>query len=912
MTTLTAAPRRNLLSRLLSRPLNRNAAPQSLRAPQFMESLEPRLVLSSPLTLLEPTVRINPIQVTLGEKSGVTYIVATRTAAHLAADLNVSFNLAGSASLGSDYLITSADGKTSFTNSFTFKAGVAVTILKVQSKDDSAIEGSESISFSLAAGANYQLDVNHSASITIADSEPTVKILTPPVVIQEKAGVGYLTIARLGGNLFEELDVPFTLAGSASLGTDFKITTADGKITLTDSFTFKAGAATTVLKIQAIDDASVEGFEQVTLSLGKAGSFGLDAKSSQTVTIVDNEPTVKLNPLNVSINENLGFAVVVASRIGSLTDPLTVNFGLAGSAAFGADYKITSMDGKTTYTDSFTFKAGAAVTQLKIQALDDSQVEGSENVSLTLQAPSVGVSYGIDEKHSVSINITDNEPTVKLNPVVATISEGLGFTTIVATRVGGNIRETLDVSFALSGSASLGTDFKITSADGKTAFSNSFTFKAGVSAMVLKVQAIDDAGIENSETVGISIVAGPGVATYNIDARHNAVVTITDNEPVVKLSPLGFTLGEAGKFALITATRVGGNLREDLDVSFALAGSATIGSDYKITSADGKTTYTSGFTFKAGAAVTVLKVQAIDDTIIETNETATLTLTASGGAAYSLDAKSSVSVTLLDDEPVVRLFTVKSTASENLAAINKGLITLTRSTANLLNPLDVEFTISGDADLNTDYQLRSLLLNKNVTTEVRGGDVIGKVTFPRGISVLNFSVTANPDKDATEGTEDVVLKLVEDSTYTVDDSHDEAHVDILDGKSISLNVGHIGSSLKITTQASLSTSISTPGVTLTTVTGAALSATGRDAAYTYTYLSAGGLVNRITLSSVVLSGLPLESASINLNFTTGRPASLLGKTILFLPTGTVGADGTFNTTGLLSAGAQVSGAFRLV
>lgn len=913
MTTLTPAPsRKNLLRRFFA-PSAHTGAPQPLRAPQFMESLEPRLVLSSPLAMFEPTVRINPIQVSIGENAGFSYIVATRTSLNLAAELNVSFDIDGSASLGSDYKITSIDGKTNYTSSFTFKAGVAVTMLKVQANDDVSIEGSENISFNLTSGTGYQLDVNHSASLTITDNEPTVKVVSLPVAIQEKAGFTLITVLRAGGNLSSELEVPFSLAGSASLGTDFKVTTADGKTTLTDSFTFKANSSVAVLKVQAIEDAKIEGSEYVTLSLGKSDSFGLDSKSSTRITIIDNEPTVKLNPLNVSINENLGFTTIVATRTGSLKNALEVDFDLSGSASLGSDFKITSLDGKTTFTDSFAFSANSRVVTLKIQAIDDTKVETSESLTLSLKTPSGEASFGLDDSHSVSVTIKDNEPVVKLNPVSVSINENLGFTTIVATRTG-SLKNSLDVSFDLSGSATLGSDFKITSLDGKTTFTDSFTFSANAAVIILKIQAIDDTKIEGSETLGISIVAGPGEPNYNIDAKHSAGITIADNEAYIKLSPLSISLGEAGKFAYVVATRVGGNLRESLDVSFSLSGDASFGTDYKITSVDGKTTFTNAFTFNANAAVTTLKIQAIDDTSVEGDEHAGLTLTAPVGASYSIDSKASVSVTLIDDEPTVRMGALKSTASENLATINKGLVTITRSLGNLLNPLDVEFTITGDADINEDYQLRSLLTNKSVTTEVRDGVLIGKVTFPRGVSILNLTVGALPDKDASEGTESVTLKLIDLPPYAVDDDHDDANVDIYDGKSVSLNIGHIGSSLKITTQASLTVSAGpSPSINLTTAVGAGLSATGRDAAYTYTYLSAGSLVNRITFTSLTLEGLPLESAVLNLNFNAGtRPETLLNKTILFLPAGTAGADGTFTANGVLSVSASVTGAFRLI
>jgi hypothetical protein len=74
----------------------------------------------------------------------------------------------------------------------------------------------------------------------------------------------------------------------------------------------------------------------------------------------------------------------VFRRTGDVTNPLTVNFTVGGTATVGSDY---AQRGATTFgatTGSITFRAGSEVVILPIDPSSDTVRDGNETVALTL------------------------------------------------------------------------------------------------------------------------------------------------------------------------------------------------------------------------------------------------------------------------------------------------------------------------------------------------------------------------------------------------------------------------------------------------------------------------------------------------------------------------------------------------
>jgi len=209
-------------------------------------------------------------------------------------------------------------------------------------------------------------------------------------------------------------------------------------------------------------------------------------------------------------------------------------------------------------------------------------------------------------------------------------SEAGDAATFTLTRTG-NTNGELSVGFTLTGTASNGTDYSSNSL--------SVTFPPGATNAVVTITPLADSEPEPSETVVLTLVPGTG---YSLQLPLAATAFISDNNtPNVTVTATDANLYErigsdVGQFTFVRL----GRTNSTLDVNFTLGGSAFNGVDYD--------TVTSPLRIPAGATNVALSVSAIDDTLVEGDETITVTL--AGGSGYAVGASNFASLRLQDDD----------------------------------------------------------------------------------------------------------------------------------------------------------------------------------------------------------------------------------------------------------------------
>ncbi len=126
-------------------------------------------------------------------------------------------------------------------------------------------------------------------------------------------------------------------------------------------------------------------------------------------------PYVALTVSDRNASENAGNpAVFVVSRTGGEIDqPLTVNFTTAGTAVYATDYALQDGYGAAlTSPGSVEIPAGQTAAAVVVVPVDDSEVEGMETVSLTVE-PGI---YVITPAGTDTIKIQDNDGAVNHSP----------------------------------------------------------------------------------------------------------------------------------------------------------------------------------------------------------------------------------------------------------------------------------------------------------------------------------------------------------------------------------------------------------------------------------------------------------------------------------------------------------------
>ncbi len=196
-----------------------------------------------------------------------------------------------------------------------------------------------------------------------------------------------------------------------------------------------------------------------------------------------------------------------------------VFYVLSGTASQGSDYSLERYS-------SVTFPAGASSVEIKVTAFEDSLVEDTETVILTLNDVMYATYYvsqepTIGSPSSATLKISDvsaGEAKVWVTASDPNAAEVGGNTGAFTINCNGYQTTSLTVNFTLSGTADSG-DYNISSR-------YSATIPAGAKSATLIVSPIADSLTEGVETVVLTLQDGTG---YQLNVSStSATVTISD------------------------------------------------------------------------------------------------------------------------------------------------------------------------------------------------------------------------------------------------------------------------------------------------------------------------------------------------------------------------------------------------
>jgi subtilisin family serine protease/Ca2+-binding RTX toxin-like protein len=539
----------------------------------------------------------------------------SRTGATTSA-LTVNLAMSGMATNGSDY--------STIASTATFAAGSATALVNLNVIDDTLAEGPETAILNLIAGEGYLLGSSANATVTIADNEaalPMVTILaTDPSAAEKITGTptnpGVFTLSRTGATT-SALTVNLTVSGTATNGSDYS--------TIAATATFAAGSAMALVNVNVTDDILVEGPESVIVQVAPGSTYSVGAASIATVTIADNDtaqpPVITISATDPIAAEPSDPGQFTLSRTGATTSALTVNLAVSGTATSGSDY--------TALPATATFAVGSATALVNLNVIDDTLAEAPETVSLTVVPYTVGV-YSVGTASTATVTILDDDlPTISVNATDASAGETSNPGVFTLTRTGATA-SALTVNVAMSGTATNVTDY--------SSIGGAVTFAAGSATALVNLTPVDDLVVEGSETAVLNLLAGMG---YSLGTA-SATVTIADND--WNGTATGETYqGDAGNNAI---NGLGGN-----DSLFGGAGNDVInGGDGldTLTGQGGKDTLIGAagadkFNFIALgdsllASFDVITDYALGEQIDAPISVATTTLTASSGNVTSLTA----------------------------------------------------------------------------------------------------------------------------------------------------------------------------------------------------------------------------------------------------------------------------------
>jgi len=411
--------------------------------------------------------------------------------------LTVNVTIGGTAGNGTDYdaIATTA----------TFAAGSSTATIIVNPIDDAAVEPSETVIVSVAAGNGYTLGSPNSATVTIGDNDvpnisASIAATTPAAA--EGGATGQFTIT-LSGTSPTDVTVNFAVSGTAA---------ANDYASLGTGVVIPAGQTSATLTVTPTNDTVFEGSETVIVTLASGTGYTLGTPANATVTIADNDSapsaTIAATTANAAEGGATGqFTVTLSNASNSAT---TVNYTVNGTATSDSDY--------TALTGSVTIAAGSTNGTIAVTAVDDNVFEGSETVVATLAS---GTGYTVGATNSGTVTIADNDaaPTATIAATTANANETgptNGVFTITLNRASSSATT---VNYTVGGTATSGSDY--------TALAGSVQIAAGSTTGTVTVTPVDDTTTESSETVVVTLASGTG---YSVGTPGNATVNIADND----------------------------------------------------------------------------------------------------------------------------------------------------------------------------------------------------------------------------------------------------------------------------------------------------------------------------------------------------------------------------------------------
>ncbi|MCX6927081.1 MAG: hypothetical protein NT154_28325, partial [Verrucomicrobia bacterium] len=623
----------------------------------------------------------------------------------LTGNLVVYYSLSGAASNGVDYVALSG--------AVTIPAGEPSADVTLTPKDDTLTEGDESVVLTLLANPGYNVGNPGQATLFIRDNELATVTVRADVAVASEPGLdfGKFTISR-GSVVNGKLAVYLAINGTAIPGADY--VPLDSVVVIPD------GKSSVSLDLIPFDDLHVEPTEDVILTLLPSTNYNIGSPGQASAQILDNDDYAV---------PAVGFTFAASARLESEAPNISVSLSSTSTAPVTVSYRV--IGGTATTNDyrlgpgSLTFEPGELAKPLPITIVNNTVAEPDRTIRIALYDP-VGATHDGIRIHTYMI-LDDDASSVSVVATGNAYETGAEPGNFRLTRTGGTSTNLL-VNFQVTGTASAPSDY--------APLGTSVMFPAGVATLDLPVIPVSDGIVELDETVVLTLISAPG---GKIVSPGTASLTIFDEDPnglpVVSISatnrPNAVEGGGNGEFVFTRSGSTTGALTIDLRFS----GTASSG-DYL--------PMPSSITIPAGEVSFTLPVIAVDDNLIEGEETVIASVTVRD--TYRVSFSASATVMIQDNDQNVRVDASDLEAAE--PGTDRGAFTFTRfGTTN--TPLEVFFTISGTAINGVDYVA---LPNSFV--------------IPAGSLAATLPVVPLDDQ-LVEGPEEVTLTLVGDSSYTL-------------------------------------------------------------------------------------------------------------------------------------------------
>ncbi|HYD32410.1 MAG TPA: Calx-beta domain-containing protein, partial [Azospirillaceae bacterium] len=400
---------------------------------------------------------------------------------------------------------------------------------------------------------------------------------------------------------------------------------------------------------------------RVDLGASSTSLVQIAAVAADTVKSEGNPAT----PTSAPAVTNYTFQV---TRVGNLSSSANVAYTVIGSGASAAN--AADFQGAVLPTGTISFAASDDSETITIPVLGDATIEGDEGFTVTL-SNSAGAIITIP---SASGTIQSDEPSVSIAASSASAAEGsTGSTnlTFIVTRTNG-LSAIASVAYAVTGS---GTS-PVTADDftGVALPSGTVSFAVDETTKTITIPVAGDTVGENDE--GFTVTLSTPSAGLSIGTA-TAAGTIQNDDPSLSIATATATKAEGDTGVTdytFTVTRAGGS-SGTASVAYAVTGSGTnaaVAADFT-----GAILPSGTVSFAAGEAVKTITIPIAGDTVIETDETFTVTLS-NASAGLTLATATAIGA-IQNDDATLAITATTAAQNEGNSGTTDFTFTVTRS-----------------------------------------------------------------------------------------------------------------------------------------------------------------------------------------------------------------------------------------
>ena len=542
------------------------------------------------------------------------------------------------------------------------------------------------------------------------------------LTVSEEVGSVTLEIA-LDDIAFEDVIIDYSIVNGTAIGGGLDIDLpAEGNIVISN------GTSSQNLIFNVISDNILENTtESLEIQLTSVTGTGtvLGSQSNLSLNIIDDDSSNELKLFfgygdRADDEANLETTVPVYLSAPS-QDTVSVNVLFGGDIDSG-DYSSSS--------NTITFSPGTTKVLFNMGLINDSVEESTENLILSLDAPSGANLLSGSDTFTYTI-FDDDIFSVEMATSALDIVEGDSETIYV--RLSRPAPTSCSVTYTFTDlTATAGNDYSAT-------LSGTLSFSTGQQEQSIPISSIEDGEIEGLEFFQVTLTNSTGVT---IASGNTSSVTLRDTRPSLSLSTSSSSLNESNSTTYLYVTVTDGPISQEITAEISLSGTATQGMDYLVDQA---------VTIPANSTSVTIPVTFYNDVENEGSENVTFTLTNPTRATIS--SSDSVAVTITDND--TESYEAYVSSSYSTVSENQGSTRLYLNTTEAVNR-NVTYVIgqiSGNATQGSDYTL---------------GDNV--LTINSGSSSTYTTLTFNEDL-LSEGTESFDLGVISATHGQIRSSH---------------------------------------------------------------------------------------------------------------------------------------------